>query len=235
SYGQAEPVAAAEAAKQGSGWVAIYADGSSLTSAYTNSTPPEINASCPLTGGLTSWPTLPAWTGNYSNGYASFWVFIYYESSGPGVMYILTEGSTATLIGTITGASCVPTNYASFVGLGAGVLDSPSIATSLLSDPTVAGYVTAHPSASSGFGVFSGLAYHGESTGPAWYILFTTCTPGGGGTGENLTAVANGTTGAVTYAATASGSCGPTALGHVEAGGGTVSDRSLVPLEMRRP
>jgi hypothetical protein len=229
SYSQAEPVAQALV---GSGWMPVFAGGEDFATPYTNTSPLELNASCPLSGGSGSWPTIQAWTGNYSNGFSSVWFFYFYESSGPALEVVTVQGSTATDLGSVTGQNCVGAD-AKVSGL-AGIVDSTVVAAAIAGNAS--GYVAAHPSATSAFTVLSGETFDSFSFPPSWYVLFTTCTPNGGGSGSNFTAILNASSGALLESEWTNGTCGSHALDHV---GGVVGVDPSRPfgsaLELRRP
>ena len=213
SYSEALPVAVAKADAEASGFVPVFADGDSVSAAYTNSSPVQINASCPLTGGISKWGTLPAFTGDYSNGYATTWLWYFYSGTGPSLMIITTQGSTATFVGTATGSKCVPSDFSYITPLSTtGIIDSPTVATDLSSVDS--SYVTANPTASAGWGLYGGFTIGPIHSTGYWYVLFTTCVPGSGtGTGNNFTAEVNASSGAViSHSAVDGATCGKTAF-----------------------
>ncbi len=184
----------------------VFAGGGSETVAYSNSSAPVLNASCPFTGGTESWPSVPAWTGNYSNGYQTAWIFYVYDSTGPAVHLYFVEGTSVTLVGTVSGKDCVGDFSYENALTATNVTDSTGATAALAGD--AAGYVSAYPSASSSLVVFPGFTYLTFTGYPVWYVLYTTCTPTGGGTADNFTAEVNATNGHVlSYSTSTTGTC----------------------------
>jgi hypothetical protein len=213
AYSQAKPVAVAAANAQGSGWLPVVGLGESLTAAYTNTSHPAFNASCPFTGGPSSWPTFSPWTGTYANGETSYWFFFFYSSASSSLLFVLVSGSSATIMGTVSGSGCVSSFFSYFTGLGSGIIDSTAAATRIASNDSA--YVAAHPSASASYILTSGLSFSGYSVSPEWDIHFTTCSPNGGGTGSNFTAFVNASSGKVTSSITTNGgACGSVGFSH---------------------
>ena len=190
----------------GSGWLGIFGAGVSVTSTWSNSSTPEWNSTCPLTGGPSTWPTLSPWTGAYANGYTTYWVFAFYKnvSSVPTLQLVLVSGSTATGMGSVTGSACVLPEFENETGLASGVVDSDQVASAISGNDSA--YVSAHPSATADYTLSSGgsYTYYGYTFVfyPTWYVHFTTCSVSGGGTGSNFTAEVNATNGHVIQSST---------------------------------
>ena len=208
SYSQALPIATSAASSQGTGWALIFAGGFDFTSSPTVNSTPFGNSTCRLTGGTGTLPGIVTWTGAYSNGLLSQWLFEFYRnaSSTPSLLYVWVSGGSATVLGTISGSGCEPT-FGGVQGIGTNIMDSSAVASAIASNDSA--YVRAWPQASAAFFLTGGLG-GSYFSGSVWVILFTTCPPngGGGGTGYNYTAVANATTGALLYSTTTSGRCG---------------------------
>jgi hypothetical protein len=194
SYKTALPLAqgAANGVPPGA-WVPMLAGGVDLLAEYSNSSRPGTNSSCTVTN-ATSWPTIPAYTGDYSNGLLSWWVFGFYHSSTHTVLLVYVQAQTATVLGEISGTNCTG-SFAYLSGLGSGIIDSTDAAHAIASAD--ANYVSANPTASAFFVVFSGVTFGNYSISPEWSVSFTTCAPTGGSTGNNFTATVNATSGAV--------------------------------------
>jgi hypothetical protein len=205
SYSQALPIATQAA---GAGWVLIVAEGVDFTSQPTMTN--ISNASCPVTGGTGQFPGITTWTGTYSNGYLSQWIFEFYQnaSSGPSEKVVWVSGGQATVIGIVSGASCGVSPYA----LGSGAVDSTTVASALTQNDSA--YVAAHPEATAIFALEAVATFYGPSmTGSLWFVVFTTCSPsGGGGTGYNFTAFVNATSAVVLFSESTTGACAPGGL-----------------------
>jgi hypothetical protein len=236
-FSQEYPVAASKA---GSGWIGIFGAGVSVTSTWSNSSKPEYNATCPVNGASSTWPTLSPWTGAYANGYATYWVFFFYQnvSGSPTLLIILVTGSTATEVGTISGGSCVLSEFGTFNGIGSGIIDSDTLANDLQANDSA--YVAANPSANADYTLISGGTFHytfgnyslNYTIYPSWDVHFTTCSVNGGGTGNNFTATVNATNGQVTYSNTTTGQpCGSSEFAPAHPG----SPTSPVEVQLRRP
>jgi hypothetical protein len=223
SESQALPVAQSKANSLGAGWLAIYGAGASFLQSWSNSSTPELNSSCMFSGGSNAWPSIPAWTGDYSNGKQTIWVFFFYQSSpSPALLVIYVLSGTATSLGTITGSDCVSPIYQNETGLS-GIIDSTAAATALSANDSA--YLAANPSASSEFvGAGGGYYSYGSynfSFSPTWYVYFTTCGPSGTGTANNFTAIVNGSSGVVEYSnSTTGGACEPGDFGSLQSGAG---------------
>ena len=189
-----------------SGAIPVVGVGIDVTQNLTDTTPPGLNASCPFSGGTDAYPTLPAWTGNYHDGNQTVWFFFLYSASPSAELQFLSvSGPNATLVGTLTQASCLTgLQYATGIG---SVLNSPTVAADIASND--AAYLAAYPTATSVFAATSGATYAGFPLAPAlWNVTFTTCGPAGGGSGHNFSATVNATSGVVEQSATYTGVCG---------------------------
>ncbi|HUZ79696.1 MAG TPA: hypothetical protein VMV28_03660 [Thermoplasmata archaeon] len=206
SYSQALPIATSAASSQGTGWALIGTVGFDFTIAPTTNSTYVGNSTCRVTGGTGTFPGIVTWTGAYSNGLLSQWIFEFYRNAGstPSVLYVWVSGGSATVLGTISGSACTSA-LASLLSIGPNVVDSSTVASAIASNDSA--YVGAWPQASAFFSLEGGYHAGAYSSGPLWFIDFTTCTPNGGGTGYNYTAEANATTGALLYSTTTSGRC----------------------------
>ena len=213
SYSQALPIATSAASSQGTGWALIFAGGFDLTSSPTVNSTPFGNSTCRLAGGTGTLPGIVTWTGAYSNGLLSQWLFEFYRnaSSTPSLLYVWVSGGSATVVGTISGSGCEPT-FGGVQGIETNIMDSSAVASAIASNDSA--YVRAWPQASAAFFLTGGYHAGSFSSGSLWVILFTTCPPNGNGagTGYNYTADANATTGALVYSTTTSGRCGANGL-----------------------
>lgn len=182
---------------EGLGWLPEGVLGEDQTASSTNMSVPS-DGICELTGGSGRWPTVPATTGNYSNGRESSWLVQLTAVSGSGWLFATVQGGTASLIGGVN-ATCGQQVYPT------GNFQMPPVnttgaTTALLPDD--ASFLSAHPQASSSI-VLRSSGY----TAGAWDVRFTTCTPSGGGTGYNFTGSVNAWSGAVISSSTSTGAC----------------------------
>lgn len=177
------------------------------------------NASCSVSHGVSANFTVPAWTGSYSTGDASLWVFFYYNSTTPSESLVAVVGSTTYFLGIETGAKCV------------GSIDLPAIPSTAISSTAAASavgtdaisFTTAHPSANAVYALL------GNTTiGAEWYIGFTNCsynpathTAGGGKKGDLFEAEVNGVSAAVLDSGDLFGDANCTALASDISTGGT--------------
>ncbi len=201
SYSTASPVATTAA---GAGWVAVFAYGVDYTTPYTNTTT-RGNASCPVTGGSSTWPTIPAYTGDYHNGLLTAWVFLFYESSTTSEEAIYVSGTSATVLGQITGASCIG-DTGTLAGLGAGIVDSTTVATTIAANSTIAGFISTNATASAYYFLLSGNA----ADNAFWVATYSTCVPGVSGPGYESEALVNASSGVLTFAYASATACGTT-------------------------
>ena len=195
--GEAAPVAATHDA----GALVLLAGVNSLNS-YSFGT--DLGSTlCPLTGGLSANITVPAVSGNYSNGNAELWLFIYYNSTAPSESIVAVVGSTAYFLGTIAGALCV--SAPPFQALPAHPASSSSAASSLQS--SAAPFTARYGSANSIYV----LIENNTSTDPTWYAIYTPCgydpttnTTTGGNATSTFLGEANGSTGSYIFGYTES-------------------------------
>ena len=182
---------------EGVGWLPEGVVGEDLTASSTNTSAPS-DGTCELTGGSGRWPTVPASTGNYSNGRESSWLVQLTAVSGSGWLFATVQSGTASLIGGVN-ATCGQQVYPNGL-FQVPPVNSTDAARALL--PDYAPFLSAHPQASSSFVLRPG----GYAAGN-WDVRFTTCTPSGGGTGYNFTGSVNARTGTVLSSSTSTGAC----------------------------
>lgn len=201
SYVQAEGLAITAANSLGGNWTPVAAhiypgsttvpsltiSGTDLTSSTTNGSVPS-NGACLLEGGISSWPTVPAWTGNYSNGLLTAWRFVFYQGLTDSEEFVTVQGGQASNIGYAAGLNCTG-SLPSQSPLTSAPIDSSQAAVALLSSDHA--YVTAHPQASAYFSLVN------DSNSLQWLVGFTTCPASGGGTGADFTGDVSAVTGQV--------------------------------------
>lgn len=219
SYSQAAPVAQTAA---GSGWSPIFAFGVDFTASYTNTTS-RGNTTCPVTGGSSTWPTIPAYTGNYHDGLLTGWIFLYYQASSVTEKAVYVAGSSATVLGEVTGSSCTFSD-SKLVALGAGIIDSTTVASILSSNSTIAAFVAHNSTASAYYFLVSGNA----SNNAFWVVNYTTCTPGVSGNGFEVEGLVNATSGAIRLVYASPATCGTTPFApHVGENSNTLEPAAL--------
>lgn len=200
-YSQALPVAQTAA---GSGWVLIFAYGLDFLSSYTNSSD-RGNASCPVTGGPAQWPVIPAYTGDYHNGILSGWIFLFYKASTTSELAVYVTGSSSTVLGQVTGASCTR-DANTLAGLGAGIIDSDAAANAFNANSAVTAFLAHNSTASAYFFLIAG----NMSSNALWIVTYTTCVPGVTGAGYEVIGEVNASSGVLIDAFGAPATCGTT-------------------------
>jgi len=147
--------------------------------------------SCTIHDGLSHNVTIDANGGNYSNGGAIAWIFVYYSPSNSTVSFIAVGGTHATFFGSYSGSGCV------------GSLPNLSPLPSTFSNSSAAAaavdaygggmgaFVAGHAQANAEYTL---IASNSTSAPPVWRVLFTTCPVGpvsSSGSGINATAFVN--------------------------------------------
>jgi hypothetical protein len=199
NFSTAFPIASSAASAHGHGWILTFADGFDSTTAYQNTSAPQLDAGCPFTGGASTYPKLPAFTGDYASGSATGWVFYFYQnSSAPASVLAIwvTGNGQASVLGSVSGSSCVSSGYSEEPGVNSSIVDSSQVAIILGSADY--DYVTTYPEANAYYIVASGQTEGGVMYPPTWSVLFSTCPSNGGGTGEQFYAQVNAATQTVT-------------------------------------
>ncbi len=203
SYATAEAFALTSADALGGIWAPVASanvSGMDFTTPYTNDSVPN-NGYCLLTGGVGAWPSLPAWTGNYSNGLEAAWQFELSQPETYSEDFVVVEDGQAINIGYAAGSNCTFSLY-NQPELSQPPIDSPHAALALAGPASA--FLTAHAQADSSFSL--GV---GPSGGPVWNVVYTTCGPGGGGSGARFEGEVNAVSGAVLRAANSNGTCAP--------------------------
>ena len=206
SYSQVEGAASAVAASKDPSAKFLAAEGIFISSSWTNSTSGFGNSTCTWSG--VSTVTVPGTSGSYSGGKAAGWLFIYWDWGTSTGYYIGVFSGSASYLGEVTGAGCAffpsPPNP-----LPSSLIDSTQAAAD--ANVNASSYLAAHSSASASFVLIPGWtysAYNFSYTYPAsWTVSYTTCSPSGGGSGDEFSATVNATSGAVTYSSTSTVSC----------------------------
>lgn len=239
TYSQSEPTAQSAANRMGGTWTVFFAGGADSTSSVTV---PDLasqftNSTCPLVNAPSTTPTIPAYSGAYSTGLMTSWVFGLYQSSPGEIALIMVQGGQATVLGEVTAASCV-----AYIGFftpltATSVIDSSAAASAVASAGSA--FVSANPSASASAVLVDGYSYtvgsYTTTTYPSWLVTYSTCgIDATSGTGSQFNATVNASSGAVVYASSvatvACGSAGALALPH---GGGSVGISMIATLTSR--
>lgn len=190
SYSTALPIGQSAA---GSGWLPIFAYGIDFTSSYTNSTT-RGNATCPVTGGSATWPTIPAYTGNYHDGLLTGWIFVFYQSSTFTEKAVYVAGTSSTVLGELTGANCI-SGADKEAGLGSGLIDSTTVASTLATNATIQAFVSSNTTASAYFFLVSGNA----SDNAFWLVDYSSCSPGTVGPGYVVGSIVNASSATIKF------------------------------------
>ena len=229
TYSGALPVAnKAAGGYAGGGWVPLFSIGlvtaASETVPANSSALKNVTSECTITWvSSTSSLTIPAYTGNRSNGIASAWEFVYRNASDVLAIVSVINGQ-GMVLATLTGAGC--SLVAEFLSpLTGNIIDSSQAAADV--EPYAAGFLAAHPNASAVFGLIGGISLFGK-TGPKWTVAYSTCALNASpsGTGAEFNATLNATSGKVLGTnSTASVACGsgsvlasPSSLGPIALG-----------------
>ncbi|HTS33158.1 MAG TPA: hypothetical protein VMI55_04375 [Thermoplasmata archaeon] len=169
SYASAESIASSTAAQVYPGPWSLYAViGADDRQAYTNS---SLGASsgCKVTGG-TDVLSLPATSGNYSDGDLSAWIFAYVSTTNDAQLAIEVTGSHATELGVARGASCG--SPSALLPVPTGALDSTQVAKILLGDSEVEAFLHDYTSANASYTL---LNPRGGNVGASWGVEYTVC------------------------------------------------------------
>lgn len=184
----------------GGSWTAFAAFGidSPVALSIPTSLAQMLGLSCPVSGAPSHAPSAPAYSGNYSNGEETAWLFFLYQASTSTMDLVAVVGSSATSLGTITGASCFAT-FSAFAG-ASGTIDSP-VATAAVAGEA-AGMTSRVASATSVLFWISGLSVSAGgqtvSSPASWNIAYTTCSLATlAGSGSEYSVSVNATSGAI--------------------------------------
>jgi hypothetical protein len=130
-------------------------------------------AGCTLIGSTISAISVPAYSGNYSNGLAQVWFAAFEPTSGlPKALFVVVQGTTAATVGVMSGTSCVPPMYGP---LAAGTIDSTAAASAAAVTSNVSSYVHAHSSSNASYTLYNAPFGARGSAVPFWDIVFTQC------------------------------------------------------------
>jgi hypothetical protein len=167
------------------------------------------NTSCPLQGGTVTSLSLPAYTGNYSDGDAEAWLLGYYSSTGTGTALVVfaTPGSAGE-IGELSGPGCDLSLLTH--PLSSGLVDSTAAADAAFSSPAGSAFRADYPQANVSIAL-EGIAPNGTGyhfTVPEWYFVVEA--PCQGGVQPTFDAVVYASNATLVGALTRSGTCGPT-------------------------
>jgi len=188
----AGPANALAGSVAGGPWTLSVAEGWDLTTPYTTS----LGSGCTVTGGSDSY-SMPAFTGNYSNGELSTWGFVYLNAATTSELAIAVQNGVATEVGVATAGGNCRFSPLTLGALGGGVMDSSRVAALVDATPAVTTYLHNHTVSNASFGV----AVVAGGTGPVWVVDYTMCNPinftaAEPPTGARVVAELNATTGA---------------------------------------
>jgi len=197
SYMSAESSAASfSRSVPGGPWSLVAVEGLDLVSSYSNSTIP---AGCTVTGGSGTL-SFGAYTGNYSNGLLSNWLFVYTNASLRGELAVQVSGGHTSEIGVITGSSSCHPNFALNGAIPTHIEDSTQIASALLGQAAVDSFVHTYATANAGYLLLN----EGPYGGTQWSVAYSGCPLLGFGrpvaTGAEVAGVLNASTGALVNA-----------------------------------
>ncbi len=204
----------------GGDWNLLLAEGLAATNSTSlplNDTPVPGCTVETLHGTVPGTVSIPAFSGNLTDGTASAWLLEYQNVSATGFLVVVTTGSSVELAAIVSGTVC-STSEGDLVPLPGNVVDSSTAAAAVAADGGFA-YLAAQSvgiSLSMSLGSFD---VNGTLTGPVWTFAYSPCsftlTGGIGGptSGTEFTAVVNATTGAVLLATPSSVSCSASGSG----------------------
>ena len=223
TYSQARPVAdRAMSGYAGGGWSAIFAAG--LQSPVPVSTSLNLTgiggANCtftPASSGPTAL-TLPAFTGNHTQGAAPTWEFGYENTARNVTTLVTVENGGATILGSFSSGFCA-TFFALITPVPSSVIDSSQAAAAVATQAQP--FLSQYPNASGLLGLTGGISFGILSLPPEWTVQYSTCplnTSSVGLSGTTFNATVNALTGKVLYSQTASAACGSTTTGSTPLG-----------------
>ena len=118
--------------------------------------------------------SVASYTGNYSNGEPSAWLFEYSNASGRALLAIQVVGGVATEIGVAVGSGCsLP--LSTFHPLPSGVVDSAQVATTLLGDPDVEEFLHNYTTANASFALVNPSTGTSRPPSAFWTVQYTAC------------------------------------------------------------
>ncbi len=181
----------------GGPWNLVEALGWNIELPYSNA---SSYSGCDLTGG-SGGISIPAHSGNYSDGSVSAWGFAYVNTARTSVLLLEYANGGVTEIGSGANSTACP------LGLlpplpAAGIQDSSTVSTTFLSSPAVAAFVATHQSANATYVLVASPSSSGGGLvyTPLWVLDYSTCsaTPGTGPSiGTTVEGFVNATSGAL--------------------------------------
>jgi hypothetical protein len=180
----------------GGPWTLLSVVGWDSTTGYSNTSTEGLD--CSVTGG-SGILSIPAYTGNYSDGTAAAWVFVYGNEYRTSVLFLEYSNGGVSEIGVATGSCGL--GLSRLYAIPSGTEDSSAIAQGALNSSGVEDFVRHFSSANATYA----LVNTGSQTGAEWSIAFSTCStfPGSGPTqGYGVSVLANATDGLLAYSPT---------------------------------
>lgn len=169
-------------------------------------------ANCTLlwpSGGPTS-VTIPSTGPPAGMGTAAYWTIVLKNGSNDLLVESVSDGNVSTVL-SASGTNCT-TLGADLIPFAAGIIDSPN-AISQAGGVGGTAFLAAHPNATEFWVAIGGVSLVFVSTGPEWYVEYTSCTlpTSASQQGAVFNATIEGTTGIVTAHHSGTASCALTA------------------------
>jgi hypothetical protein len=164
---------------------------------------------CTYTGPGGTSPTLPTSpaVGNVSQGSAGLWAYLFTNTTGATLIVSVT-GSSATVVGTLTGSACDLASAGFLAIPSTGIIDS----TTASADAAAAGgygFLAANPTANATFLLVGGYATASSNLGALWIVQYLSCSLSGPGPAEApaFVALVSATGGGVIDSDTSTATC----------------------------
>jgi hypothetical protein len=178
---------------------------------------------CSYTGTNATVPSAPP-VDNVTQGAAGMWVYLYTNASG-ATLVVAVVGSSATVVGTLSGGACDLASSGFTPIPSTGIIDSTTASAAAGSAGGYA-FLSANPSANATFLLLGGYSEGIASVGPVWAVEYLACALSGSGpaSAPSFLALISATTGGVLLSQTTTVTCPSTSastpLGTVLALGG---------------
>jgi len=190
----------------GGPWSLVDAFGSDSTTTVTHNASSAFpgNATCYLQNGTISSVTVPAYSGNYSNGMAQLWLFEYYHADH--ALLIVVQNGAAHEVGEVGGPGCYFTGAPTL--LPSGLVDSSAAAQAAVRTSAGASFARTYASANATYSLLNqGIYVRGTLTNlSVWDIDFQACSAN---TTQSFSSVVYATNATVLMAdSSTGGSCG---------------------------
>jgi hypothetical protein len=178
----------------GGPWYLTELGGIDFTTSYSNNSELTPPSGCSATSD--SGITIPAYTGNYSNGKLATWALVYVNAPRTSELTLVVQNGQAREEGLISGTDC---SVGNMTALPSTFINSTVAAAVALTSPAIVGFVRNHSSANAEFLLLSGAVLDSPS-GLNWAVVYSTCdfaNPSAGPVqGSDAYGVVNATSGA---------------------------------------